>query len=100
MWSVDLSWSEQAKALRMVAIQNPQTFSVDYAKKSISQLRIVGREVHLYSSCFTVAYITCTVWEYINSYVKAAGFHHRSRTQYSFVVLQCTCTPQSHTDND
>ena len=53
MWSVDLSWSEQAKALRMVAIQSPQTFSVDYARKSISQLRIVGREVHLYSIYFT-----------------------------------------------
>ena len=45
MWSVDLSWSEQAEALRMVAVQSPQTFTVDYARKSISQLRVVGREV-------------------------------------------------------
>ncbi len=45
LWSVDVDWSEQAQALREIALHNPQLFSVEYGRETITQLRIIGKQV-------------------------------------------------------
>ncbi len=45
LWSVDMSWSDQALVLRNVAIHNHQLFSLGFARNVVTQLRIVEKKV-------------------------------------------------------